>query len=198
MTCIVGLEQNGKVYIGGDSAGTSAGHDVTMIGEDKVFKRGDLVAGITGSFRSAQVLMYNTEIPETKEDMWAPEYMHGFLIPQLRNALKENGALTCEDLKERMDGEFLLGYGGKLFWVMRDFGLVIPSHGHIAIGAGGDYASGSLFATYEMKIPPEEKIFMALEASEYYNGSVRAPFIVMDTEGNIWRRGENYGTCTTV
>ncbi len=39
MTCIVGLVDNGKVYIGGDSAGC-AGYDVRIREDQKVFRNG--------------------------------------------------------------------------------------------------------------------------------------------------------------
>ena len=50
MTCIVGLVENGKVYIGGDSAGV-AGLDVRMRSDEKVFTKGNMIFGYTSSFR---------------------------------------------------------------------------------------------------------------------------------------------------
>jgi hypothetical protein len=44
MTCIVGYESDGKVYIGGDSAGVR-GLDVTVREDSKVFKKEGLGYG---------------------------------------------------------------------------------------------------------------------------------------------------------
>lgn len=50
MTCIVGLEHNGRVYIGADSAGVS-GWDLTVRADKKVFRNGSFLFGFTDSFR---------------------------------------------------------------------------------------------------------------------------------------------------
>jgi hypothetical protein len=55
MTCIVGLRQGGKVFIGGDSAGIS-GWDVTVRADPKVFLSGPYAMGFTSSFRLGQLL----------------------------------------------------------------------------------------------------------------------------------------------
>jgi hypothetical protein len=48
MTCIVGLidKKSDNVVIGGDSAAV-AGHDVSIVKQPKVFKKGDFVFGCT-------------------------------------------------------------------------------------------------------------------------------------------------------
>jgi hypothetical protein len=59
MTCIVGYESDGKVYIGGDSAGVR-GLDVTVREDSKVFKKEGLGYGndsrITSTHLSKMVL----------------------------------------------------------------------------------------------------------------------------------------------
>ena len=50
MTAIAGLVHDGKVYIGGDSAGV-AGMDLHLRSDPKVFTVGEFVIGYTTSFR---------------------------------------------------------------------------------------------------------------------------------------------------
>ena len=47
MTCIIGLVENSKVYIGGDSAGV-AGYGLSVRADEKVFKKGDFIFGFWG------------------------------------------------------------------------------------------------------------------------------------------------------
>jgi ATP-dependent protease HslVU (ClpYQ) peptidase subunit len=63
MTCIVGMVENGKVYIGGDSAGVS-GFDYHIREDQKVFQNGDMIFGFTSSFRMGQLLQYSLKIPD--------------------------------------------------------------------------------------------------------------------------------------
>ena len=61
MTCIVALKENGKVYIGGDCAGSD--QSFTHSRKDpKVFKRGKFLIGFTSSFRMGQLLMHTLKV----------------------------------------------------------------------------------------------------------------------------------------
>ena len=48
MTCIVGLEHNGAVWIGGDSAGVDNSLGIQTRDDRKVFQIGEAVIGFTG------------------------------------------------------------------------------------------------------------------------------------------------------
>ena len=50
MTCIVGLVENGVVYIGGDSSGVG-GWNLMLRKDRKVFRVGEALLGFTSSFR---------------------------------------------------------------------------------------------------------------------------------------------------
>ena len=60
MTCIVGLEHDGKVYMGGDSAAVG-GMDVYPSRIPKVFQAGRYLIGYTTSFRMGQLLQYGLD-----------------------------------------------------------------------------------------------------------------------------------------
>ena len=58
MTCIVGiLEENGDIYMGGDSAGAS-GNTLKIRADEKVFINENYIMGFTSSFRMGQLLRY--------------------------------------------------------------------------------------------------------------------------------------------
>jgi len=63
MTCVVGLVEDGTVYLGGDSAGTSQ-NDMDIYRTDKVFTRPPFIFGGAGSYRGIQLLKYELAIPE--------------------------------------------------------------------------------------------------------------------------------------
>ena len=62
MTCIVGVVDNGKVYMGGDSAGVG-GLCIETRKQPKVFRNGDFLIGYTDSFRMGQLLQYKMSPP---------------------------------------------------------------------------------------------------------------------------------------
>lgn len=67
MTCIVGLVDQGNVWIGGDSAGVG-GYDLMLRADQKVFRNGDFLMGFTSSFRMGQLLRYKLSPPKLHSD----------------------------------------------------------------------------------------------------------------------------------
>src|SRR3546814_10742010 len=74
MTCIVGLVDDGKVYLGGDSAGV-AGWSLTVRKDPKVFRVGDCIIGFTSSFRMGPLLAHSFQPPKWHDDYDVYEYM---------------------------------------------------------------------------------------------------------------------------
>ena len=72
MTCIVGLESNGKVYIAGDIQGTG-GNSKVIHTQPKVFNKKGVLFGYTTSYRFGQILEHNLQdpvVPEKDEDVY--------------------------------------------------------------------------------------------------------------------------------
>lgn len=57
MTCIIGLENKGKVYMGADSA-SSNGYSINVSGNPKLFRSGPFLIGFTSSWRMGQLLQH--------------------------------------------------------------------------------------------------------------------------------------------
>lgn len=176
MTCIVGIEQDGDIWIGGDSAG-SDGYDINIRSDEKVFVNDEMLYGFTYSFRMGQLLRYAFVPPEhsaRKDDM---TYLVGEWTDAVRNMYREKGFLKREN-EEESGGCFLLGYRGHLYVIYDDFQVGKNSEGYAAVGSGGNVALGSLYTTQSLNMDPEQRITLALEAATQHNSAVRGPFTI--------------------
>jgi len=153
MTCIVGLVDEDRVYIGGDSAAV-AGYETRETRLQKVFKSGQFVIGYTTSF---MVLAF---------------------IPGVRECLKTNGFSQVHDNREE-GGRFLVGYRNRLFSIQDDFQVNEMADGFDACGCGMEYALGALAALHGFDAKP--RVEQALKAAEHFCGAVRSPFVILRT-----------------
>jgi ATP-dependent protease HslVU (ClpYQ) peptidase subunit len=174
VTCIVGIVENGKVTIGGDSAGV-AGYVVTIRSDPKVFRVGSFLIGFTSSFRMGQLLRYTFHAPELPEGMDVFDYMVKMFAENARECLKTGGYAKKESEQES-GGNFLVGYAGRLFSVDSDYQIAESACGYMAIGSGSEVALGALFATQGQ--PVRGRIQTALTAAEQFTAYVRRPFII--------------------
>jgi ATP-dependent protease HslVU (ClpYQ) peptidase subunit len=174
MTCIVGLVDEGKVYIGGDSAAVS-GLSLTIRKDKKVFRNGDFLIGGTTSFRMLQLLHYAFVPPAYDASTDLEKYMATAFVDALRECLKAGGYATKEKEQES-GGVFLVGFQGHLFCIYSDYQVQEALSGYDACGSGDDVALGVLYATPDLH--PRKRIELALQGAEQHNGGVRAPFYV--------------------
>lgn len=198
MTAIVGLEHGGKVYIGGDSAG-SDGWRMTIRSDEKVFVRQgaedfstggsrnvhEMVFGFTTSFRMGQLLHYALQIPtmpatEAEMDRW----MVTTFIDAVRACLKAGG-YAAKANEEETGGTFLVGTRGRLYVVYDDYQVGRTADGYNAVGCGEEYALGALHAlngagSTRAKTPsPQAQIEAALEAASQFSTGVAGPYLVL-------------------
>lgn len=186
MTCIVGLEHEGKVYIGGDSAGV-AGWSLTVRADEKVFTRtlpfgGQAVFGFTTSFRMGQIIRYVLDIPG--EGITEPDGTDAWLVtrfvPALREAFQAHGYQKVESDRAE-GGTFLMGIGGRLYRIESDYQIGRAVSRYDAVGCGDGLALGSMHTTRDasLRLEPRERVWFALEAAEAHNAGVRRPFNVV-------------------
>lgn len=175
MTCIVGIEHEGKVYVGGDSAGVG-GLALTVRSDVKVFRNGETVMGFTSSFRMGQLLHYAFSPPHHDPSVELDKYMVTTFMDAVRQCLKDGG-YAKKDREQEEGGVFLVGYRGRLFIVHDDYQVGSAVDGFAAVGCGDQIAHGALYATREWS-DQEARIRLALEAAERFSAGVRAPFRV--------------------
>lgn len=174
MTCIVGIAHKGRVWVGGDSAGTG-GWDQTIRADEKVFENGPMVFGFTTSFRMGQLLRYGLTVPRHHPDVDVMKYMCTSFIDAVRDTLKSGGWAANKDGAEK-GGEFLVGYRGRLFHIGSDYQVGESVDGYAACGCGESYALGSLYCTTGT---PDARITSALEAAAYFSAGVAGPFVTV-------------------
>jgi len=176
MTCIVGVAQDGKAYIGADSA-SSDGYVVQATMVPKVFRTGQFAIGYTSSFRMGQILQYYLDVQPQDGEACDLEYMVRRFVPAVRQCLKENGFAKVENNVES-GGTFLVGYRGAVYVIDSDFQVNTYRDGFAACGCGEHYALGVLKALEDLL--PDERVMRALEVSAHFSPSVLGPFSVIE------------------
>ena len=181
MTCIVGLVDNKKVYMGGDSAG-SDGFLYSIRQEPKVFKRdgdrGEMIIGYTTSFRFGQLLEHSLDVPIQPKDMDDHKYMVTLFMDAIRKCLKDGGYTKKKDEVEE-GGTALIGYHGSLWLMEDDFQIALSPILGDSIGSGVYSALGALHILFEIEMTPEQKIKKALSVAEACITTVKGPFKVI-------------------
>jgi len=180
LTCIVGLISEGRVYIGGDSAGVGNGYGLVVRNDRKVFTNGDFVMGFTTSFRMGQLLAHSFNPPKPRQGVDIFAYMVTDFIDSARQTMKNGGFARVKDSHSEQGGTFLVGYAGRLFNIEDDFQVGESIHGFDAVGCGEQLALGSLHSTGAMS-DPEERIREALRVAEACSAGVRSPFFIQST-----------------
>lgn len=178
MSCIVGIIENEKVLIGGDSAGVR-GLDVWVRKDPKVFKTGAFVIGCTSSFRMVQLIQFSFSPPELQNGEDVFRYMCTRFIDALRTCFRDGGFMSTSNAVES-GGVFLVGYQNRPFSVESDFQVAESVEGFAAIGCGESYALGALCAM-GAEIPAFARIEKALEIAAFRSGGVRPPFVIEST-----------------
>lgn len=163
MTVIVGLVQNGKVYMGGDSAAT-AGYATDLSKTPKVIQKENILIGCCGSIRMKNLLQYSFMPPKVMVNEDPMDYMINRFIKETRKVFKEGGYLETKDGADK-GGFFLVGFNGRLFAIESDFNVFESQREYIATGCGYAVANGALYATRNVEMKPEDRVRLALEAA---------------------------------
>jgi ATP-dependent protease HslVU (ClpYQ) peptidase subunit len=175
MTCIVGLVEGNKTYIGGDSASSSDWTTRTSLTK-KVFKVGPFLIGYTSSFRMGQILQYQINFPES--EVYDEKYMVTEFVEAARIKFKELGYSKIVD-NEEIGGNFLVCVSGNLYVIESDFQVNHYVDKFDAVGSGYSYALGAMEAL--RFLPPEDRIYRSLEIASKFVNSVREPFTILSS-----------------
>lgn len=175
MTCIVGIVEGDRVWMGGDSAGL-AGYSLTVRADQKVFRNGEFLLGFCGSFRMGQLLRYSFQPPKQPRRSDVYRYMVTTFVDGVRDTLKKGGFARKKEDVEEIDGSFLVGYRGRLFVVDEDYQIAEALDGFVAVGCGQEIAQGALYVTQTMDA--RKRVRRALDAAERYSAGVRRPFAI--------------------
>lgn len=182
MTCIVGLNVKGKIWIGGDSAGTDSNLLRVVRKDQKVFKLGDqFIIGYAGSFRFGQLLRYKFVPPEQPEGKDDYDYMVTTWLDALRTVLKDAGFTKIDDSVETFDdASAIIGYNGRLYCLEEDLQIGEMALPYAAVGCGSDFAFGSLDTSFKLskRMAPRKRVQMALESAAAFSAGVCPPYTI--------------------
>lgn len=188
MTCIAGIVEGDKIWMGSDSAGVGD-LDLRIRVDDKIFIRDKFIFGYCGSFRMGQLLRFSMEVPcndvylasedkmiKLKDDY---EFMCTNFIEEVRTTFKEGGYSKIEH-NEDTGGDFLVGYNGNLYSIESDFQVGMVKENYNSVGCGAPFALGALkIMEKNKKLKPEERILNSLEVAQEFSAGVRGPFKII-------------------
>ncbi|KAA1237121.1 hypothetical protein FHL81_10810 [Agrobacterium tumefaciens] len=176
MTCIVALQHNGKVYVGGDASATCTWSLYSVAGSTpKVFEKDEMIIGSAGSPREAQIIRHLTTFPRCHPDVDATQHIVATVVECIRSSLRTHGALQVTDNVESMESSLIIAFRDQLFDIDGKFSVIQSDRPFTAIGSGRDLALGSLHTSIAQ---PEARVQLALEAAEAFNAGVRRPFTI--------------------
>lgn len=186
MTVIVGIiGPDGDVYMGGDSAATTAGGSQSVYVNKKVFTPvhgPHYLMGVCGNHRLSQVMRYSfVPPPPPGPDVDLEQFMASDFVNSVRKCYKDNGILTStEDGAETGSfGSFLVGYQGRLFEMEENFQILIDRRNYMAVGSGEDLALGALYATDSPGADAVERIKTAIKAAVTFSAWCREPYDIL-------------------
>jgi len=169
MSCVVGLLQNGKLYMGSDGIATTEDGEKRPVICIKVFTNKKYLLGYSGSVRHGQLVGPRHFDPPTNVLDFPDE---------IREIFEEKGAILSTETGQQMHAcNFLIGHEGRLYELLIDFQMNEVFGSFTSIGSGAPYAMGSLFATQKWN-SPEKRIKNALDAACEYDRSCGEPYTI--------------------
>ena len=175
VTCIVGIANEGKVYIGSDR-GASDDSSIISMCRPKVHVKQDWIFGYAGDIGTAQLLEF-AELPELEEDDDPYRVLRLDVVEELRSLIESHGTMPND--KEDNSASFLIGAKGRLFELSTSDWSVIEIE-ETAIGSGGTFALGSLHTTKQFPVAlPIYRIEQALNAAITYSPTCQGPIDIL-------------------
>lgn len=180
MTCIVSYEENGKVYLGGDSYVTYESGFFALVDSPKVYSVGNVGVGLCGSVAVEQILEREIKKFISKNKKVNLSLFRDKFVPLFKAKIKSDDLLLATtNGGATPPGGFIFAIEGKSYILEDDFSVWSSSDCYAAVGAGAIPARGAMEVLKNMAIPPEEKVLRALEASSHISEQVRAPFHII-------------------
>jgi hypothetical protein len=182
MTAIIGLVQDGVVWMAGDSSANDLENLASFSrSETKVFHNGQYLMGIAGQCRCSQVMHYVFTPPRMPSHVQGPaeviEFMVREFIPVLRVCLEEQGVTTGE-VTDPFPGNALIGVRGILLELEPDFQISSNTDPFGAAGQASPYCLGAFNATQNLIEDPIDRLWAVLDAAGAYSMAVKKPFNV--------------------
>jgi len=180
MTCIVGIGDGVKTWLGADSSysqGASLSFSSPM---GKLFRVGtEFIAGYAGYVKHGTLLK-----KELKDFTIAPDAIKGLeeyeVVGLLADKVNKVFSLNPLNSKKENRTSLLVGYKGTVYRIGVSFEVTTQENSFDSIGYTSSYALGCLHGTKDTGLSPRDRIKQSLMAAEYYNPSyTRKPFYIL-------------------
>jgi len=181
MTCLAAWNGGDTAYMGADS-GCARGAVLTTIKTQKVFRLGEMLVGVTGTFRAAQLMQCGFDVPDRGKSKSDEMWFRTDFLDALRKRFTGAGAQTIKDSMEEFDATFLIIYRGHIWRLSCDWSVIESVDQFDAAGSGEQIALGVLYALKDVKMPPRQKVLRALKAAAYLTPWVAEPFAIKTTK----------------
>lgn len=181
MTCIIGLVNKGTVWLGGDSMG-SDDYNYQIQTEPKVFKKGEMIFGSAGDMRAPQLLRYALSIPRHNGNVNDMQYLTTIFTDAVIECFKARSYAKVNNSVVESGG-----YRGKLYKMESNFQTCASVLNYEAVGCGGDYAKGAMYALLKGKSTTtalKTILTKALEAAAAHSVYVKPPWHFVSLSGN--------------
>ena len=184
MTCIVGIEKGGRVYLAGDIQGTG-GNSKVVHTQPKVYKVGDMVVGFSGSYRFGQIIenyLKDPFVPDKNASVY--KWLVQAVVPQIIEILDDHGYYGSDDEEGStgiVGGNCLIGVRDELWELQDDFSLLRSTRGYMAIGSGCEYALAATEALRTRVKSPDKLLKDVLSITSIHCPSVGKDAVVIHT-----------------
>lgn len=176
MSCVVGIAQRGKIYLCADSYGCQE-NSVQPREDPKIFSiKGKMIIGFAGQWRAGQVIQHDLQLPRKRPNLSDFDYIVRSIVPQIGRIFRAHRVYNDEEKKTPPDMSYLFGYNGCIYRVESDLNVSKPVNGYAAIGAGEEYALGSLYTSRYIR-DPMRRMELAQRAAQYHCPWVGPPFV---------------------
>ena len=192
MSLIVAYKRKGIIYMGADTQ-TTVGTGIERTLNEKGFKiarlENGMLVGLCGRVKGHQKILARKELFDIPEGVkFDKRYIVKNIIPEF---CAISGDISDEkDVRNTaMSVSMILAWRDKLFVITRYFD-VFECGTFAAIGAGNEYARYELSQIAEGN-DVNEGLLKALRAGAYFDNTISAPFILIDTKDREYRIVEN-------
>lgn len=188
MSVVVGIKQEGVIYLGTDSQVSSDMKEIFTNPDN--FKISE-IHGIPNAYIGVVGRAININIVRIKKDLVIKEelrnnqidyeYVVNNIVGRIMAYHLEYGVYKEDEIPYTIQSTYLIAHNDRLFLIQnKDGGYVVEIEGHVAIGSGCYEASGSLVETTHLS--PVERITKAIKVSKSLDRFVDYPIVIMNTK----------------
>lgn len=172
MTCIVGLVEDGTIYMASDSEASDEASS-SLIATPKVAINGDYIIGASESIRALNIL-HHTALPPVPSPSNLSSFMSISFVQAIADTM-DNMPGTASGDKMDEGTEIIVGTLGRIFIISFDYSVYENMYPYAAVGSGTVPALASLFTTDDTDLSPKNRLTKAVKAASEFAAGVRGP-----------------------